>query len=599
MSLPYETMKRTTELTQATFTPDAVLSPQATQGNLPTATALQALFALDEKFKGRRDVLHNAAFTYQPLKDLVSQYIDPNTGEPLAGARAQNGGVALGDKFACFGRGCGEQPGCFSSCSLGPSHMANGQPLGPVGLAPIRWPNGQISGGDVEGVLKSVDGNISLSPDGKARHRDNACLLLSFGNKIFSIPPAPAGDLCDKLFAMMPDIINHAINTAVVPAAPTQTMAPPQQASPQPSVAPPPPVMGGSSGLPSTVPPPPGAVGLPAGGVAPPPQTPPPQQQQAPAADTFPVVKLEMEADKLTEIRALVLACTRSELKPMSETAAQNMLTRHIEKGSSAKALRSSWIKAGFDRGLTDSSTASGKMLQEHWPKDIPQIAGYWDEAVVDVPVEPTVSPEAVPTPEGPVLAPPPGTAPTYQLKPGAPAKTPQKIDAVERALPEQVQNAGAVISNNKEVAEYLRDAGNALLNAAAALMSEPDDGNFVMKPVPVEMPVEEMPVKERAQKMAKATKKKTAKPKAAKKPTTKKAAKKPAVKKSAAKKATVPVGAKPHPKHPDVHAAACKWQPGTRGRPPKGVTRSKRGVLKFGKGWREINGKWHAPLKA
>ena len=585
MNLSYETMKRTTELTQATFTPDAVLSPQATQGSLPTASALKALFSLDERFKGQRDILHAAAFSYPPLRELVSQYIDLGYGElPLAGARAQNGGVALGDKFACFGRGCGEQPGCFSSCSLGPSHMANGQPLGPVGMAPIRWPNGQVAGGDVEGVLKTVDGNVSLSPDGKPRHRDNACLLLSFGNKLFSIPPAPSGDLCDKLYDMMPAIIEHVGSTAVVPAVPA--VAP--QASPQPSVAPPPPVMGATAAPPTNVPPPPmhTGVGLPAGGVAPPP-TP---HSAAPETSTFPVLAAEMDEKARTEIRALVVACTRAKVKPMSEEAAQNMLNRHVEKGKSAKALRTAWIAAGYDRDVTTDRSVAGKLKQEHWPEEIPQIPGYWKEEVA----EESFVPGAVPPPDGPVIAAPLGT-PTYQLKPGAPAKTPQKIDVVEKeASAAAVQNI-VQQGNSKEVAHYLRIAGTALLDAAA-LMSEPDGGNFVLTPVKDEATVEEMPVKERAQKMAIATKKKAVEPKAAKPKAAKKKAAEP---KAAKKKATVPAGAKPHPKHPEVHAAPCKWQPGTRGRPPKGITRSKRGVLQFGKGWREINGKWHAPLGA
>lgn len=585
MNLPYETMKRTTELTQATFTPDAVLSPQATQGNLPTASGLRALFALDEKFKGHREILHNAALSYGPLRELVGQYIDLNTGEPLAGARAQNGGVALGDKFACFGRGCGEQPGCFASCSLGPSHMANGQPLGPSGKAPIRWPNGQVAGPEVEGVLKNTEGTVTNMPDGKPRHRDNSCLLLSFGNRIFSIPPAPAGDLCDKLYAMMPDVINHVTNTAVLPAMP----APQQQQAPQPSVAPPPPVMSAPAAPPMNVAPPPPTqqpVGLPAGGVAPPPPAPTATAPApAPAGTEFPVLTAQIDENYRREIRACVMACTRSEIKPMSQEAAQNMLNRHVEKGSTQKAMRSAWIKAAFDRGLATAGGVDGKLKQEHWPKELPQIDGYWGEKSV------AAAPTEAPAPAGPVLAPPVGQPPTYQLKPGAPASTPQKIDAVEESSPRAAASAiAAPVINMKEVASFLRTAGNALLNAAASLMSEPDapedDGEIVQPPAASQeagaTPVEESDVK--ATKGKKATKPPKA-PKAAKAPKK--------------KKATAPVGAKPHPRHPEVHAEPSAWQPGSRGRPPKGITRTKAGVLKFGKGWREINGKWHAPLKA
>lgn len=592
--MAYEQFKKVTELTQATLALDAVLSPQAQQGELPTAGALRALIALDDKFKGKREILHNTALTFQPLRELLSQYVDLNTGNPLSGAQGPQGGIVLRDKFGCFGRGCGEQQGCFASCSLGPSHMANGEPLGPVGKAPVRWPNGQVMhANEVTGVLKKLDGGIATMPDGKPRHRDNACVFLSLACKVFSIPPAPSGELADKLYPMMYDVLNYVMERAVLPAAPAPAPAAPMMA-PMPAVAPPPPTMGNYA--PPPVAPPPSApqMNTQAPSVAlPPPPAPAAQATtvQAAAPAGFPKFPAEFDPKARTELCALVLACTRSTIKPMSEKAAQNMIDRHVEGKYSVKKMRSAWVKAAFDRGAATDGTATGKLKRESWPKDIPEIQGYWDES-------PAPASEPAPTglaAGGPVLAAPIGaSAPVHHFKPEAPATTPQKIDAVE-TTPENKASVSTVphrnvVSVSKAVAGMLRTAAQQLMEAAALLMSDTADEPVAVEPES-SAPMLAAPVEgSQSEEMAVAKKgKKAPKAKAEKKAPKAKAAKQ-------AKKH--PVTAKPHPKYPDVHAEPSAWQPGTRGRPPKGVTRGSGGALKFGKGWREINGKWHAPLK-
>lgn len=589
--MAYEQFKRVTELTQATLALDAVLSPQASQGELPTAGALRALIALDEKFKGKREILHNAAMTFQPLRDLLSQYIDLNTGNPLTGAAAQNGGIVLRDKFACFGRSCGEQQGCFASCSLGPSHMANGEPLGPVGKAPVRWPNGQVMNvPEVAGVLKKLDGGVATMPDGKPRHRDNSCLFLSMASKVLSIPPAPSGELADKLYLMMFDVLNHVMEKAVLPAVPAPAPAP------MPAVAPPPPMMTGATfAIPPVAPPPMSApLQQAAPNIAPPPAAPAPAVQAAvPAASTgFPKFPAEFDPKARTELCALVVACTRSAIKPMSEKAAQNMIDRHVKEKHTPKKMRSAWVKAAFDRGAATDSTVAGKLKREAWPKDIPEIQGYWDAEVVPV-AEP--APTGLAT-GGPVLAAPIGqpAAPVHHFQPQAPATQPQKIDAVETVAPATNINATARAvapvkekSVIKEVAGMLRTAAKNLMDAAALLMSDTieDEDGQPEETVAASAPVAEGAASEETVK-AKKGKKAAKAPKAEKK-------------KPGRKKNPGTLTAKPHPKHPEVHAEASAWQPGSRGRPPKGITRTRDGVLKFGKGWKEINGKWHAPLKA
>lgn len=593
--MAYEQFKRVTELTQATLALDAVLSPQASQGELPTAGALRALLALDEKFKGKREILHNTAMTFQPLRDLLSQYIDLNTGTPLTGAAAQNGGIVLRDKFACFGRSCGEQQGCFASCSLGPSHMANGEPLGPVGKAPVRWPNGQVMNvPETVGVLKKLDGGVATMPDGKPRHRDNSCLFLSMASRVFSIPSAPSGELADKLYPMMFDVLNHVMERAALPAAPAPAPAPAPMPMPMPAVAPPPPMMTGASfAIPPVAPPPMSAPTQAAPNIAPPPPTPAPataHAAQAPAPIAgFPKFPAEFDPKVRTELCALVVACTRSAIKPMSEKAAQNMIDRHVKEKHSSTKMRSAWVKAAFDRGVATDSRASGKLKREAWPKDIPEIQGYWDEA-------PAPAPEPAPTglaTGGPVLAAPLGqpAAPVHHFQPQAPATQPQKIDAVE---PDPIKPVGK-FNPTKEIAAMLRTAAQNLMDAAALLnsgtLNEGDDVEVYHATFVATKPAEAAAAS--APETEGASSEETVKAKKGKK-----AAKAPkAAKQKPSKGKPVKLTAKPHPRHPEVHAEPSAWQPGTRGRPPKGISRTRDGVLKFGKGWREINGKWHAPL--
>lgn len=581
--MAYEQFKKVTELTQATLVLDAVLSQQAQQGELPTAYALRSLIALDEKFKGKREILHNTAMTFQPLRELLSQYIDLNTGSPLAGAAGPQGGVKLGDKFACFGRGCGEQQGCFASCSLGPSHMANGEPLGPMGKAPVRWPNGQVMhANEVTGVLKKLDSGPAIMPDGKPRHRDNSCVFLSLACKVFSIPPAPTGELADKLYPLMFDVLNYVMEKAVLPA---PTPAPAPTMAPMPAVAPPPPTMGGYT--PPPVAPPPAApqMGIPSASVAPPPVAP----ATAAPSTGFPKFPADIDPKVRTELCALVIACVRSSIKPMSEKAAQNMIDRHVDGKHSAKKMRSAWVKAAFDRGAATDGTASGKLKREAWPKEIPEIQGYWDEEVTEVPAAPTGLATG-----GPVLAPPIGqpSAPVHHFKPEAPASQPQKIDAVVVEPEGRVAAAASgqkLVALPKAVAALLRSSAQSLMEAAALLMSDTADEPVAVEPESGTATEVEPAEGSQSEEMAVAKKRKKA-PKA-------KASKK-APKAKAPKKERQSVTAKPHPKYPEVHAEPSAWQPGTRGRPPKGITRGAGGALKFGKGWREINGKWHAPLK-
>jgi len=295
----------------------------------------------------------------------------------------------------------------------------------------------------------------------------------------------------------------------------------------------------------------------------------------------FPKFPASIDPKIRTELCALVVACTRSEIKPMSEKAAQNMIDRHVKDEYTPKKMRSVWVKSAFDRGLATESTVAGKLKREAWPKEIPEIQGYWDEAPAPV-AEPAPTGLAA---GGPVLAMPVGqlTAPVHHFKPEAPSVQPQKIDAVETVAP--VENI-VTAETRTVVAKMLRTAAQRLMDAAALLLSDepveekPEEAVAASDPAAEGTTSEEQPVKAKKEKKAEKT------PKAEKK-------------KPGRKKNPGTLAAKPHPKYPDVHAEASAWQPGSRGRPPKGVSRTRDGVLKFGKGWREINGKWHAPLES
>lgn len=435
------------------------------------------------------------------------------------------------------------------------------------------------------------------------------------------------------------------------PAAPPASAPPTAPPSGAPPVAPTAPPAGMSPTAPPTSAPPtaPPASAPPTAAPAAPPVTQPAAAPVNPGAikPFFDDTTIEQE----WELRALKHALINSPEKSKSEEAVDNMIERN---NKTYKKCRGALFKACADRGLTtDTSLKTGRLKAEFWGDiEIPQ--GYFE---VGVPQETTEAPPAVETPApasapptAPPVSAPPAAGPVVSITPQAKApqqridedkdnepQTPEGVtsEAVP-STPETVDEADAQMARLEEGAEASRklreslvkdkpganyqvqdgqvtkqtisfsafdkvaDAFNNLADAyreRTALMRaqamgvlskthdspEPDDGNFELHPVKED------------KKPAKKPQAKTAKT------PTKKSAKKSASSKSGkpSSKGKAEGDAKPHPKHPTVQKDPCPWQPGTRGRPPKGVTRNKKtGEYKFPKTWQQINGKWHPPLK-
>jgi hypothetical protein len=337
----------------------------------------------------------------------------------------------------------------------------------------------------------------------------------------------------------------------------------------------------------------------------------------------------------------------------MSENAVTNLIERNSD---TYKKLRASMFKAAAGRDMTTgSSVKTDKLKAEFWG-DVQIPEGYFEqgvpketsEAPPPVSAPPTEAPASAPVapPTAPPVAPPSAAPVVASITPQAPVTPQQRIDedkdaptpegaqqepesadetpevlerlekdaAKSRELREsmtknhQAQEAAseAVLSEKMtEMAEYAKaDVNTTVLIAMTTALEKFTDAyrertafmraqamGVIHKPDDITEPE---PRKEKKTPAAKKPQAPAAKKPTSKKP--KKAASSPSGKKSS-KASTDDV--KPHPKYPKVQKDPCPWQPGTRGRPPKGVTRNKKtGEYKFPKNWQQINGKWHPPLK-
>lgn len=232
-------MQETTRATQADFQPEQLLNAALVSGTHPVSAPGGLLNRVWVLWDGTKRGTVNAervreiAGTITPLRQIVEQYIDPATGKPRAEcADSTNPAVvALKDETACFGRKCGFAEGCFKQCSLGPSHNAQGQPLGVPGRAPAYNTEGQQSGQEM------YDGVLKVGPDGQPvqppRHRDNSCITLSLFLQAVGVPPAPTAPLADKLWEVLPTAL-----TAIEQGLQAQPNPTPKQQAPAPAPQP-------------------------------------------------------------------------------------------------------------------------------------------------------------------------------------------------------------------------------------------------------------------------------------------------------------------------------------------------------------------------
>lgn len=634
---------QTTEQTQIQFSEDRVLCQPLFEGQHPNAALLARIVAIQNRQAANIENARAIMRTYQPLMEIVNQYVDESGVPRPAMADAQNpAAIARRDDYACYGRCCGFDETCFAGCSLGPTHRApSGAPLGTIGTAPIRGNDNSVQGPEIQGVLVTA-------PAGEpAKLRSSSCVVMTLFSKVFAIPPAPTSAIGDQLFLQVPGALAHVEAQLAAPA--SQATAPAPSAQPVAgAAAPPPPPAAPAAG--TAPPPPPPAAAAPAAPAAPAATQPAATPQPSPAVEQgFPYERQfeDTTLEQEIELRALMIALEHSPEKPKSADSIVKMIDRNRAKGfrKCCNALRT----AAVDRGLCNGKGVSAKLKQEVWPKSLLIPQGYFEGAVTDTPVEtmpaasaePTApsQPEAPPSPPTEQAAPPQAPEPQMDvevteagtvaiaLTPGAQDEPTQRIDVDETAQPAMTVDATSPPPDQPAIAvpeqpatqtgvetpvamsmqvcqmdaaslAVLKEFADAANNLAAAMRAGHARGDDVTAPShPATQPESgegtELPTATKR----KPAKKKAAKKKAGKKPAKKKPAKKKPAKKKAAKK-KAPAGApKPHPSNPKVQKKPSDWQPGKRGRPPAGVKKNRKGEYVLPRGWAIIKKKWHPPM--
>jgi hypothetical protein len=644
-----ENFRQTTDLTQKDYLAyqHQVMSEHLLHDRLPNNALLRRLVDL-ARANASPDAmsrLNRHALSYQPLRDLISQWVDEN-GAPLA-ANAAEGAVGLLDNYACFGRQCGSLDLCFTTCSLGPSRLPSGElpPGAQEGSAPLRHPKGyRLTEDSLPGVL-----NQTPTAEGEVRLRSDACPLLSMFCHVLAIPPAPTADLLDSLYDQVGPTLEHVEERLAREAGQPAAPAAPEVAPPPPAAAPPaspPQVPQAAPALqqaPPTPPAPPAPMAPPQAAPPTPPAPPAPQQPLAPAsapptppappqppqvetASVAPEEDAKQDDDSLfadttleqeLELQALVQAIKTCITRTGAKNTLPGMISRNREKGY--KVLRSALFKAAAQKDLTTGpSLKADRLKREHWPENIEIPQGYY-EAAGGVPQETSSAlPEYAAPPQEPPTEPvrlvPKAEADKGKVPEVAqPEPEEQEAPQPQQGVPPQPGKAeqpeqndllvfvGALVRSLDEFTAAYRER-TAVLTAAAkgkALSGEwfsVDVGDIPRANESAKKKSAETGAAMSAQadvdhrEGAPAPRKRgrpaKLKPDATEKPPKQKPKKAPAA------------GGDAHPKHPSVQAEPLGWQPGKRGRPPKGVTRLKNGTYKFPKGYLEIDGLWHAPLK-